>query len=388
MMRRRGFTLIELVIGTTISLAIAGLAMSLLMLTQSTQRETQLKNAVTRDTMYVLDMLGGDLGYAGVGVPFGSDVAGFAGRMRPVVRRASATSMAFIGDLPLPNADDNGLAVVADINAGGTGLAVVSDISLCAPPSGATTYDCDSTNNTLVSLGAIAGTDECSATRMGARSCPWGLGKWQRDDDDSMLVVIAAAYGRYAQRSISLTGGQPAPTVVNDLVGVPLVGGAIDTGTFARQRVGATTVSTIDRVFYSLETLTGAPCVAPATNCVLLRRHCWGEIFDPSAPGFPSAGDTAITSAQTPAGCVAPNGGTRWEPVTTAIDSLVFRYYDRGGAALPSPVPTAQLPDIAAVEIGMVISRLIPLTDRRLSHRMTRRWFLDAGDAFGERGRQ
>jgi hypothetical protein len=386
--QRRAFTLLELVIGTTISLGIAGVAMSLLLMTQSTQRETQLKNAVTRDTMYVLDMLGGDLGYAGVGVPFGDDIDGFAGRMRPVVRRADATALAFIGDLPLPNADENGLAVVADVNAAGTSVAVVSDVSLCAPAAAAGAYDCDSTANSLVNLGPIAGSDECNASRMGARSCPWGLGKWQRDDDDLMHVVIGAADGRYVQRSINLSGGQPAPSTVNDVVGVPLTGGPITRNTFVRQRVGASTVSTIDRVFYSLETLSGAPCIAPATNCVLLRRHCWGEVFDPAAEGFPSVGTAPLTSAITPAGCVAPSGGTRWEPVTTAIDRLTFRYYDRAGIELAVPLATTALQNVAAVEIDIVISRLIPLTDRRLTHRMTRRWFLDAGDGFGERGRQ
>ena len=47
----------------------------------------------------------------------------------------------------------------------------------------------------------------------------------------------------------------------------------------------------------------------------------------------------------------------------------------------------AALATVAAVEADLVISRRIPATERFLKHRLTRRWFLDAGDAFGQQGR-
>jgi len=384
----RAFTLLELVIGSAVSLAIAGVAVGMLLTAQSVQRETQLKNAVTRDSMYVIDMVGGDIGYAGVGVPYGSDVDGFAGRLRPIVRIAHPKTFAFIGDLPLPNADENGLVVAAALDGAGTGFAVVSDVSLCAPAASAGAYDCDSTANSLTALGPLAGTDECSASRMGARSCPWGLGKWQRDIDDRLLVTIGSPDGRFAQRSVRYSGTAPEAALVDGMVGVRLDGGPVSASTFSRTRVGATTLATVDRVFYSLERLTGGVCDGTSLNCVLLRRQCWGEIFDPNAAGYPPAGAPALTSAQSPAGCASPGEGTRWETVTTSIDQLTFRYFDAAGTELAAPVPAAQLPNIAAVEVDIMITRPIPVTTRTLTHRMTRRWFLDAGDGLGALGRR
>jgi len=391
MNRRRGFTLLELVIGSTISLAIASIAMGVLLLAHSTQRETQLKNAVTRDAMYVMDMIGGDIGFAGVGVPFGRDVDNFADRLRPAIRVGDERSLAFIGDLPLPNADANGLTVLADMPPGNTAsaMAVVSELSMCAPSSGVDAfYDCNSTASSLMALGPIAGSDECNSVRMDARSCPWGLGKWQRDDDSKLLVVMGAPDGRWAQRSVRLgPANGPLPVGVNALVGMGFDGGPVPRGAFAQPRLGATTVATIDRVFYSLEKLTGGACDPGAINCVLLRRQCWGEVFDPSAPGYPFAGAPAVTSSQSPAGCAAPQAGTRWETVASGIESLVFRYFDANGVVLTTPLSAAALATVAAVEADLVISRRIPATERFLKHRLTRRWFLDAGDAFGQQGR-
>lgn len=388
---RRGFTLLELVIGSTISLAIASIAMGVLLLAQSTQRETQLKNAVTRDAMYVLDMIGGDIGFAGVGVPFGTDVDNFAGRLRPVFRVGDTRSLAFIGDLPLPNADANGLTVLADMPPGNTvsAMAVVSELGLCAPSSGVDAfYDCNSTVGSLIALGPIAGSDECGSVRMDARSCPWGLGKWQRDDDSRLLVIMSAPDGRWAQRSVRLgPANGPLPVGVNALVGMGFDGGPVPRGTFAQPRLGATTVATIDRVFYSLEKLSGGACDASAINCVLLRRQCWGEVFDPAAPGYPFPGAPAVTSSQSPAGCTAPQAGTRWETVASGIESLTFRYFDVDGAVLTTPLSAAALEAVAAVEADLVISRRIPSSERFLKHRLTRRWFVDAGDAFGQQGR-
>ena len=384
----RAFTLLELIIGTTISLAIAGVAMSMLLTTQATQRETQLKNAVTRDAMYVLDMIGADLAYAGVGVPFGNDVDGFAGRLRPVVRVGTAKTLVFTGDLPLPNADTNGMGVVVDMPPGASSalIGVVSDLSLCAPPAGGT-YSCNNVTSSLAEMVSITSADTCSSSKMDARTCPWALGKWQKNNNDVQNIVITAPDGRWAQRAVPFGSSGPTPATVNALTGVSLKGGPISRDTFAQPRLGASLISTIDRVFYSLETLSGAACTDASASCVLLRRHCWGDAKDPSAAGFPFAGAPAVTSAQTPTGCTPPQAGTRWETVANNIERLTFRYFERDGSELTPPLTAAALATVAAVQAELVILRNIPGTERSLEHRMTRQWFLDGGDGFGDRGR-
>ncbi len=386
----RAFTLLELIIGSTISLALAGMAMSMLLTAQSTQRETQLKNAVTRDGMYVLDMIGADLAYAGVGVPFGSDVDGFAGRLRPVVRVGTAKNLVFIGDLPLPNADTNGMGVLVDMPAApaSAAMGVVSDVSLCAPPASSGAYTCNNVTSALPELASITSGDTCSSTQMDARTCPWALGKWQKGGADAQNVVITAPDGRWAQRAVPFGTAGPTPTTVNALTGVTLTGGPISRDIFAQPRLGASMISTIDRVFYSIETLSGGECTDASANCVLLRRHCWGDAKDPTASGFPFAGAPAVTSSQTPTGCLAPLAGTRWETVANNIDGLTFRYFAKDGSEISSPVAAAPLATIAAVQADLVILRKIPGTDRTLEHHMTRQWFLDGGDGFGDSGRR
>lgn len=401
--RRRGFTLLELVIGTTMSLAIAGVAMGTLVSVQQTQKESMLKNAATRDAMYMLDMVGGDLGYAGVGVPwsFEVDFPSRNRRLRPVVRIASEQMLAFIGDLPLPNSDFNGIAQLAAIGPGGTSIAVTSELSLC-PPSAGPTFHCDTRINGLVGL--PSGGSDCSSDAT-STTCPWSQGKWSRTSGSAFagqLLLLSTPTGQWAWRRVAFDGaGVPTVVTIGNVRGVALVDdfpggisgdGALraDAFTGTGVHIGASTISTLDRVFYSAEKLSGGRCTSTDRKCVLVRRHCWGEVLDPTSPGFPAAGTAPFTAALTPAGCEVPDMGTAWEPVANNLESFKFRYFDINDVELTSPVATADLPRIASIAVEIVIARETTGDAGGLvvRHRVDRRYFLESGDAFGEMGRR
>ncbi len=404
----RGFTLIELIIGTTMSLAIAGVAMATLLTVQTTQLETQLKNATTRDAMYMLDMVGGDLGYAGVGVPWGNEVSGQPGSMRPVLRVATAQQLTFIGDLPLPNSDLNGLAVLSRLGGAGDSadVEVTSELSLCAPEAGALTYQCDTGHNSLFEFPS----DNCS-TDLSARTCPWALGKWApintvAGSTGGQLLLFTAPDGGWAWRRVEVSGGTFPTTVdLGETRGVTLQadfpvnnGEKLSRSRFLRPVIGASTISTLDRVFYSAETLAGADCTAAVSaaataaggsaGCVLMRRHCWGEVLDVDSAGFPGAGSAALTSrGAAPAGCAAPDEGTDWEPVANNLDSFTFRYFDVLDAPV-APTTAALLSTVASVEVELVIARTTTVTHTVLRHKVERRFFVEAGDGYGPTGRR
>lgn len=393
------FTLLELVVGTTMSLAIAGFAMSTLLATQSTQRETQLKNAVTRDAMYMLDSVGGDLALAGVGVPYGGDVEGLANSMRPVFRVAAAQQMTFLGDLPLPNSDFNGLATVANVGtADNRGIAVSSELTLCPPPSGGGGYVCNTARHGLVPI-AATDADLCDPSNLATRTCPWALGKWQPTGAaGAQDIIVSSASGVWAQRRLPYSGATPASIDVGNFRGVLISNtapngypGGLDGGTFVTPRIGTSFISTVDRVFYSVEREDNSgTCTATDRKCKLFRRHCWGTVADDSSAGFPAAGSPPLNIGAIPAACDPPLNGTRWEPVANNLESLTFRYFDRDGIELTTPVSNAELPNIAAVDVELIIARVIgpDRPDTLLRQRMQRRFFVEAGDGFGTGGRR
>lgn len=402
-MSARAFTLLELVIGTTMSLAIAGVAMGTLVSVQQTQKESMLKNAATRDAMYMLDMVGGDLGYAGVGVPYDVEVdfESRGRRLRPVVRIASEQMLAFIGDLPLPNSDFNGIAQIAAIGPGGTSIAVTSELSLC-PPSAGATFHCDTRINGLVGL--PGGGADCSSDAT-ATTCPWSQGKWSRTSGSAFagqLLLVSTPTGKWAWRRAAFnSAGVPTVVTIGNVRGVALEtdfpggrsgDGALKVDAFVGVGVpiGASTVATLDRVFYSAEKLSGGRCTSDDRKCVLVRRHCWGEVLDPTSPGFPDDGHAPFTAAVTPAGCEVPDMGTAWEPVANNLESFKFRYFDKNDVELSSPVARADLPSIASIAVEIVIARETTgeVGGPVLRHRVDRRYFLESGDAFGVMGRR
>lgn len=401
MRRARGFTLLELVVASAAILALTGAALGIMLTVHFTQVESQIRNATSRDCQLVLDTIGEDLRYLGAGVPFGANVqtaigsvTNAANQLRPALRVAEAQYIAFLGDLPYPNAEFNGLGSVTDM--GGSGatttsaqIAVSSELSGCVPPSSLTRVDVCSTSNMSPAWGAAAPSSCHGGGGLASPTCPWALNKWQPNSSSAVDLVVTAPTGVWGlvrwnlaataavrdQEMISVTTDYPA-TGAHLLRRAPFVDG----------RAGASTVAQLDRVFYSVEAAGTANACGATQSCVLRRRQCWGPMGQPSAASFPAAGTAAATvgrSSGNPGNCAAPANGTRWEPITGGIEEMSFRYFDEDGTEVGTPIGSATtLSTIASIEVSVAIRRNVkvafsPGRSKRLTQRMTRRYYLE-----------
>ncbi len=387
-----GFTLLELILGASLALMIAGAAMGVLLGVQQMQRDAQSRNAIARDAQFAVEHLGYDLQYLGVGVPRGTSLDSVTGELRPAVRIGTATYLAFIGDLPYPNSELNGIAVLNDIKGettppdggGDDEVIVTSELSPCAPEAtGASTYSCQQHLVVALPIGATSA-DNCVEGAANRRLCPWGLGKWQSDGGGSVSLVFTGPQGRWAHRRWSIGNwtsvGQAAGPHLSHI-------GTFDLprAQFTANTSAASTVAQLDRVFYSLEATAGGACPntgAVGMNCVLMRRQCWGSLGDPGGSTFPAVGGGVIRSDSDPASCAAPSAGTPWETVVNGVDQLTFRYFRQPGTELFPPLDATDASQVQYIEVHLVISRQMPGTSMLQTQRMTRRFYVENSGGF------
>ncbi|OGQ25252.1 MAG: hypothetical protein A2138_05155 [Deltaproteobacteria bacterium RBG_16_71_12] len=391
-----GFTLLELLVGAALALMIAGTAMGVLLSVQQVQRDAQSRNAIARDAQFAVEHLGYDLQYLGVGVPRGTSLDAVAGELRPAVRIGTSTYLAFVGDLPYPNSELNGVAVLNDIKGETTPpdsgdddeIIVTSELSPCAPQaSGATTYSCQQHLVTGLPIGATAA-DDCTEGTTGRRLCPWGLGKWQKDGNSSVSLVFTGPLGDWAHRrwAMGAGGGAGGWADVGQAAGPHFDShDEIDRAPFTSNASGVATVAHLDRVFYSLEAVGGGACPNTGTagiNCVLMRRQCWGPLGDPGAATFPAVAAGVIRSTANPAHCAAPANGTPWETVVNGVDRMTFRYFVDPATELSAPLDATDAAQVQYVEIELAITRQMAGSPVLQTQRMTRRFYLENSGGF------
>lgn len=428
----RGFTLLELVLGATLVLIISAVAMGVMVSVQAVQRDAQAKTVITRDAQLTLDTVARDLQYLGAGVPRGAElyVPGGNMLMRPPIRIARADYIAFVGDLPYPNADVNGMAVLQNIGnpndptpaipdsaATRHHLHVSSELALCAPPDVAPTtgsYTCRTGQHRLIEVGVPAPPDCEFANRLTSPTCPWSLGKWQATDGTAdpfpVELIISNPLGMWVRRkaidfdnatfrdavSVELDTSYP-----NDSTGAAgPTNGDMQALDFVQRRSGASLIAQIDRVFYSLEKLDGTACAGTA-DCVLRRRQCWGwgdADLDPTDGDFPDISNAPIRSGDpltSVDNCVPPNEGTDWEPIMHGIKSMQLQYFEKAAAVdvvvNPSPWDADKSEDVMFIQIDVELERQLPSAapgapPTKLSQKFTRRVFLEnGGGAFVDR---
>lgn len=391
----RGFTLIELMVALGMALAITSAALTVMLLVVDTQREGQKRNALARDAQLAMDTLGYDLGFLGVGVPRGyeadddgnvigteDDPTVTVRQLRPTVRIAQADYLAFLGDLPYPNADLNGVAQPSmlrgnpdELDETGDAVSVLSELSGCAPGT-----NCDTSRSTL----NVAG--NCSTGANTLSSCPWGLNKW-RDDSGSLDLVFGSFDGRWWRRRVQMTGGVPATITDNGrkMIQLTSVGGVVDlpANAFIGPRSGGGFISQMDRVFYSLETPAGAACGTGA-GCVLRRKQCWHwdiATTNPDDTGFPVAlGAPQRSSGGVISDCTPGGGtpeGTPWESLVEDVKSLTFQYYDANGTQLTNTASSrAELSRVRTIRVLLTLERDLG-KGKLLAYTLARQFYLE-----------
>lgn len=394
MARLRAFTLIEVVIGLTIGAVITTAAIATLSHVMQFQGEVVARNTASRDAELVIDLLGKDLVFAGAGVPRGlrRDTADFSApvenhQLRPLFRTAKPDHFSFVGDLPYPNAELNGLARVTDVNpASQHRIVVTSEISGCAPPSSSPgSYACATSTRSL--LGPLAGAN-CAEGSTGSRTCPWALNKWQRSTNgggtDGVHLIFGNTDGSWHERLWSLTDFDDFdPFLVIHLEHESADGTGFGPGGEDLVRdnlltpVGVGFASHIDRSFWSFEgTAPGSSCTAPPA-CVVRRRQCWGQVLDPGAANWPGVTDTAFRSNLTPLHCAPPNDGTGWEDVIDGVESFTVQYLDGNGVSLTGAWDAAQSALVKAVEVEIVVSRKAKGSTKQMTQRTKKRFFIE-----------
>jgi type II secretory pathway pseudopilin PulG len=402
-MRVRGFSLVELVIGATMVLFISTMAMVVLVAVQNAHRDAQAKQGLARDAELILDTIGEDVKFLGNGVPRGLVLTSGPGgpqtvnnagsaQLRPPLRAAEPDAFAFVGDLPYPNADFTGVAMLGDIvdaiptDGDFETLIVTSELSGCAPKRTAgATYVCNSEQRTMVDIAATF-SDRCTDAAMGARTCPWGLGKWQPNSSGETTVVLTSPSGRWRRFQVEWSGGAVNDGSTSRVTGARLTNDVNNAKEdFVNSAAGAGAVAQIDRVFYSFE------------SGIVYRRQCWGNFTNVSAADFPGAGSAALTTSDTPQACTPPEDGTNWEAVADGISVFNVTYLqDRTSPGTLTPIgpsltTLAQTAQVSAMTVTVEVSRTLPSptpggAPTVLKQRFTRTYWLEnAGGIYDPR---
>lgn len=410
--RLPGFTIIELMVVIIISLTISGMALGALLEVKRIQQEASARNQMSRDAQLVMDQLGYDLNYFGVGVPEAFPAtsqptisAAAANQMRPALRQAKTTGLVFAGDLPYPNAELNGIVFVAARSSDNDHkIAVTSEISPCVPArAGAgVNYTCDPENESSPFASHVpsdyTSADTCteangwpSAPSLPARLCPWGQNKWQRASDNRVALTLGSPGGTwYALKwpdsppfdDITFAGSTESNGFGLHLYhGFPSSGESEEDDDESGEHElplsivnsngsGTAYVAHIDRVFYSLESGT------------LYRRQCWGATHaggvDPGHTSWPMVSDALSTTASTPSFCSAPTDGTGWETLVSGVGTFALRYFDRENVEVDvTPFTPEKAAKVRVVEATITVSRTnYPRAGQTISHTLTRRFHL------------
>ncbi|MFH1810949.1 MAG: type II secretion system protein [Pseudomonadota bacterium] len=395
--QHRGFTLIELMVSLAVVLIVSAAGMELYVIARKNQSEGMVQASISRDAQLVLDWVERDLSYLGAGVPRGcpatsdTDIAGSCATksLRPPIRIGHNDNLVFVGDLPLPHSDLNGIVQIAAINSGSLSnakLTVMSELSGCVPPSAGTDSGNHHCATHLASLIPTGSATDCNSSNPTAATCPWGLNKWFTAAGNTAEFIIGYPNGTWTRKRWNGTNGSGLATT-DDYYGVVAEANwpaaslqNVPQSELFTGKASTSFISHIDRVFYSVENTAGAAC--GGSNCVLKRRQCWAKVQDPSVANWPPVQNTRMRSSSTPADCSPPDEGTPWMTLMTGIRSMEFKYYQNSDSVGTDEINTStwdaeDSSRTRLVEVILTLERKIPRTNNRfIKHTVRRRVLL------------
>lgn len=359
----RAFSLLELFVALACGAVILTATVSVITVLRNTTMASATRAQLDRDLRVVVGLMDRDISFFGAGIPSGNCIdEGCTGiDLLPLMRRATSSSLVFLGDQPYPNAELNGTMNVvfggqvtpptADDHA-----VVTSEVSGgCIPPltGAAARFQCSTRQKTFVP-GVYAASDDCDESSTDARTCPWGMGKLQGDVfRDHVLLATSQNAGDWYRRMWDGDTENTSPPYLS-MHFVHNGGGAIPIPNL----VNYAFLSQPDRVFYSFENNAGGACAAPP--CRLMRNQCWGDISAPNAGGFPLEGTTAIRSTTSMASCdptASDPEGTGWEEVASNVESFSLTYFQNPTTPIASPVATGSLAAVRLVQLDIRLKR-------------------------------
>ena len=213
MRRRRGFTILELLVGLSVALIVLAAVVSLFSRTMQTQRRARARAELGRQGAFLGHLLQQELRLAGLGVPTATSVEG---ALPPVVHVlfAGNNALGIVADLPRPDATFSTFGVLDDRPAGVRRLMWHTDQNgACAPQASG----CPVNETSVLYRG-----DTALCTASGDRTCPWANHRLRPGEyfvaaagNGSWANLLAAGSGDNAsglvmQTSVSPDGGSMA----------------------------------------------------------------------------------------------------------------------------------------------------------------------------------
>ena len=395
-MRARAFTMMELAVALGMSVVVIGAITGVLSMMMRLQQRERIMSELQRDGEFASQLLSSELRQAGLGVPSGEHIwhnAGAAnfpyGTVAPAsfgARRvlvAGAGQLAFLGDLPKPDASYPTFGPIHNRvtgNPAGNPSAtppthVVNSVAWhtesngdCVPDGGGNTCAAGITTATASQFFPGDATTCTTATPL-QRTCPWALGRVFANDSlqivdgagnwahahvvSPVTVVNDATHNGVMSLSVSnydygVISGAPADSVWRNTAEGDGPGGTIGQGW----------VTTLDRVFYE------------KVGTVLQRTQCFGDP-DPAnakwppdtATAFPAA-PFSFTAPCVACGASAPNAVvcTPAETVARNVTSVAFSYFDATGTGVVAPATAALKNSIARVGWHIVMTASTTIT--------------------------
>lgn len=327
---RRGFTLVEVLVASAVGLIIlTGMMGYLVQRSRRDQQEAQLAR-LKQDASLVLGQLGRELRQAGLGRPTRARREGEGEIFPGPLIAADETSLAFVADLPRPDASLNGLSSFAANQAvppmPDRGVALLNELNGGCDVDGSSPSACRTDVESLLLM--PSGVD-CLSSHGSAPTCPWGLKKYRSGE----WLVLVDGLGRWVERRVSSNLYSSSAGRVALQLNDPL-----PTGFFDMPNRGW--VASVDHVFYRLQ------------DGAVERKQCWN-----------SAGSPATASILSRP-CSSSADGTPWEPLlrTAGARGLTFRYFDVQGFELTRlPLSAEELRRVRRVDVQLRLSAPAPV---------------------------
>ena len=414
-LRARGFTLIELVAGLTISLMVVGATFEVYTLVRKQMFKTRVTAELKRNGRNVLGTMTRYLKMAGSGLPPPGSANGdpdaypnggvpFNGAtIGPAVITAEVARIGFMGDFPRPDSNFNGLSVPAHAEgyqryafgsavASGcpkarrnnfTAVDATNHLTLlnelsggCLPGTGCSTA---STSVALPGLGVA-----CDRNNLDAPTCPWSLKKYRPAEyvmlvypsrmwlarqinspsfatccsgDNTTIHTHCDGAGQFEGLSLFYEqwGGYAAGGVggrnIPDTMGS---GWRTDGSTVATMVFPSNRgwVSTIERVFFRHNPL------ARSVEFIM----CWGPPARlETAWDDASAANPCALNGGSGLGGVEALGGTGWQTLARNVESVQFEYFDDSNTLVAAPgTLESGLTSVARVRASVRLSRQLP----------------------------
>jgi hypothetical protein len=338
-MRRRAFTILELLIGLVASAVVLTAMIAAFAEVMKTQRQQRVRAELARQGAFLGHVLNTELRVIGLGRPEGNSVIG--NKPPPIsVLFAGPTAIGFVADLPRPDATSNTFGFLEDRPAGFQRVMWHTDNNgVCAPDGGA----CDIRRTSTLYRGDVA----TCATNAADRTCPWSNHRLRPGETFQLVAgngtwtnLIADGAGNTSagltmEAALAPDGGNvrglvvgPATNDVGQALGWPAAWLNTARGDAPVDVRGQGFVTTLDRVFFRH---CAAACPGgTGRERVLERRQCWGPLH-PDHPAWPhvdaDTDDATLRSGAFDPLAVPGTTCTPWEVAARDVETFRLSYF-------------------------------------------------------------